>query len=402
LEILTHFQKIDEDRISRKYGNDIRTTREEDVNVYGINIDFVKENKNKSQWYYGIEVIHNNVLSSAFSENIITNEKTIASTRYPDNGSTLTSTAAYLTFKNNFTEKATYSLGSRYSYSMLKANFIDSTFVQLPFSEITNNRGALTGNAGFVYHPNKKWNIQIAVSSAYRSPNIDDVGKVFAKDDYVMIPNDQLKPEFAYNGELGITRSFGNKDLVINAVGYYTILKNAIVRNYYSLNGLDSLNYDGDLLQIQANTNTAEAIVYGASFNLLAKLSNDFSLKSSLNYTLGTNVTEDIPLAHIPPLYGRSDIIVKSKPLTIAFYVKYQAWKWMSDYSLTGEDNESSATIDGTPSWQTYNISTAVELSKSFTLQAALENILDIHYRPFASGVSGAGRNFVVTLRADI
>src|SRR5665811_1215048 len=37
MEILTHFQKIDEDRISRKFGKDIRTTNNEDVNVFGIN-----------------------------------------------------------------------------------------------------------------------------------------------------------------------------------------------------------------------------------------------------------------------------------------------------------------------------------------------------------------------------
>jgi hemoglobin/transferrin/lactoferrin receptor protein len=402
MEILTHFQKIDEDRISRKFGNDIRTTREEDVNVYGINIDFVKDNKKKSQWFYGLEAIHNNVLSSAFLENIITKEKTIASTRYPDNGSTLTSSAAYITFKNNFTKKATYSLGARYSYSMLNANFADTTFVQLPFSEINNSRGALTGNAGLVFHPNKKLNIQLAFSTAYRSPNIDDIGKVFAKDDYIIIPNDQLRPEFAYNGELGITKSFGDKNLIINTVGYYTVLKNAIVRNLFSLNDLDSLNYDGEMLQIQANTNAAEAIVYGASFNLLVKLSKEFSLKSSLNYTVGKNVTEDVPLAHIPPLYGRTDIIVQSKPLTIAFYAKYQAWKWMANYSLTGEDNEGSATKNGTPAWQTFNVRTALELNKSFTIQVALENILDTHYRPFSSGVSAAGRNFVFTLRADI
>jgi hemoglobin/transferrin/lactoferrin receptor protein len=29
-----------------------------------------------------------------------------------------------------------------------------------------------------------------------------------------------------------------------------------------------------------------------------------------------------------------------------------------------------------------------------------LENILDHHYKPFASGISAPGRNFMVTLRA--
>mgnify|MGYP000151658336 CR=1 FL=1 len=39
-------------------------------------------------------------------------------------------------------------------------------------------------------------------------------------------------------------------------------------------------------------------------------------------------------------------------------------------------------------------------LSDSFTVQMALENILDQHYKTFASGLSAPGRNFIVTLRA--
>ncbi len=402
VEILTHYQKIDEDRITRRFGNDIRTTREEDVNVYGVNIDFFKGNPNKSQWYYGVEAIHNNVKSTAFSEDIVTSEQSIASTRYPDNGSTLTSTGVYLTFKNNFTEKFTYSLGARYSYSMLTASFADTTFIKLPFSEINNNTGALTGNAGIVFHPNAKWNIQLAASTAYRSPNVDDVGKVFAKNDYVLIPNNELKPEYAYNGELGITRSFGKEALVINVVGFYTVLRNAIVRDFYSLDGLDSLTYEGDLLRIQTNVNANEAVVYGTSFNLQAKLSKEFSIKSNFNYTVGRNTTLDVPLGHIPPFYGRTDLIVHSDPLTLAVYAKYQGWKWISEYSPFGEDNEDKATIDGTPAWQTFNIRAEMRIAKSFSIQAALENMLDVHYRPFASGVSGSGRNFIFTFRANI
>ena len=402
VEVLTHYQKIDEDRISRRFGNDIRTTREENVNVYGINIDFIKDNENKSQWYYGIEAIHNNVISTAFSENINTSEQTSASTRYPDNGSTLTSAAAYLTFKNNFTKKATYSLGARYSYAMLTASFTDTTFIKLPFDEIKNSNGALTGNAGLVFHPNKKWNIQLAISTAFRSPNIDDVGKVFAKNDFVLIPNDQVTPEKAYNGEIGITRSLFKEKVVINAVGFYTILQDAIVRDFYSIDGTDSLEFDGELLQIQTNTNAKQGVVYGTSLNLKAELSKEFSVKSSLNYTIGRNVTDDLPLGHIPPVYGRTDLIVHSAPLTMSVYAKYQFEKPIADYSPTGEDNEHKATIDGTPAWYTFNIRAQMQLSKSFSIQAALENMLDVHYRPFASGVSGAGRNFIFTLRADI
>lgn len=402
VNILPHFQKIDEDRITRRFGDDLRVVREEDVSVGGINIDFIKNNKNK-HLYYGAEVIHNIVESKAYAENILTNEKSAASTRYPDGGSTLSTAGVYVSFKNNFTPKATYSIGGRYSYNSLKSNFKDTTFVNLPFAEITNNNNAATGNVGIAYHPNEKFKIQTSLSTGYRSPNVDDVGKVFAKDDYVMVPNGQLKPEVSYNAEAGITKTFGeNKELIINVVGYYTILQNAIVRDFYTLNDEDSLDYDGETLKIQTNVNANEAIIYGTSFSLEAKLNKEFTLKSTFNYTVGENTTFGVPLGHIPPFYGRTDLIVHSDPLTVAVYAKYNGWKWIEQYSPFGEDNEDQATVKGTPAWQTFNIRVAMQLSKSFTLQAALENMLDIHYRPFASGVSAPGRNLVLTFRADI
>ena len=399
-EIIASFQKIDEDRINRKFNDPNRITRNENVNVYGLNADFHKKNSNLSEWFYGLEIIHNTVSSSAFSQNTETLIKSDAQTRYPDGGSTLSSAGAYLSYKNQFSEKATYSLGTRYSYSILNADFIDTTFIQLPFNSINLNNGALTGNAGFVYHPNDTWKIHIGLSTAYRSPNVDDVGKVFAKRDYVLVPNDQLKSELAYNAELGITKGFIDNKIKINIVGFYTILKNAIVRDFYQLNGQDSIDYEGETLQIQANTNTSQAIVYGTSINLYAQISEEFSLKSSLNYTLGENTASNVPLGHIPPIYGRTDLILTSGPLTAIFYAKYQGWKKIADYSPTGEDNEEKATVDGTPPWQTFNMSAAMKIKKSFMLQIALENMLDSHYRTFASGISAPGRNVILTVRA--
>jgi hemoglobin/transferrin/lactoferrin receptor protein len=355
-----------------------------------------------------VEAIHNDVISSAFSEDIMTNAQSTASTRYPDNGSTLTSLASYISFKNSWTKKVTFSLGARYNYSVLTASFKDTSFIKLPFTKIKNNNDAITGNAGVNFHPNKRWNIQLAISSAFRSPNVDDVGKVFAKNDYVLVPNEKLTPEKAYNAEVGITRAFGKEDLVINIVGFYTLLEDAIVRNFYTINGEDSLSYDGETFQIQTNMNENQAVVYGMSLQLKAKLSNELILKSSLNYTRGRNVTANVPLGHIPPVYGRTDLILRSAPLTVAFYAKYQFDKLFIDYSPSGEDNENQAAKDengaifGTPAWQTLNLRAEMQLSKSFSLQVALENMLDVHYRPFASGLSGAGRNFIFTLRANL
>ena len=44
------------------------------------------------------------------------------------------------------------------------------------------------------------------MTTAFRAPNIDDIGKIFESEPgLVVVPNGKLKPEYAYGGELGVT-----------------------------------------------------------------------------------------------------------------------------------------------------------------------------------------------------
>ena len=78
--------------------------------------------------------------------------------------------------------------------------------------------------------------------------------------------------------------------------------------------------------------------------------------------------------------------------------------KSAEDYSLSGEDNidKSADPINGlSPAWQILNLRTSYQISKRIAAQAAVENLFDTHYRVFASGLSSAGRNLRLTLRAS-
>ena len=93
----------------------------------------------------------------------------------------------------------------------------------------------------------------------------------------------------------------------------------------------------------------------------------------------------------------------------------YNGRKAIEEYDIaSGTDNEEESPLEwvlteegnwiedyqGTHSWYTLNLSAMYRLSDSFTIQMALENILDQHYKTFASGLSAPGRNFIVTLKA--
>jgi hemoglobin/transferrin/lactoferrin receptor protein len=82
-------------------------------------------------------------------------------------------------------------------------------------------------------------------------------------------------------------------------------------------------------------------------------------------------------------------------------YTLFNGKKKLEDYSNSGEDNLQYATVDGMPAWYTLNLRAAYQFNKYVQLQVALENILDRNYRVFASGMSSAGRNLMVTLRGN-
>jgi hemoglobin/transferrin/lactoferrin receptor protein len=53
------------------------------------------------------------------------------------------------------------------------------------------------------------------------------------------------------------------------------------------------------------------------------------------------------------------------------------------------------------PSWWTLNLKAGFQLTNVVNLQAGVENILDIRYRPYSSGMVAPGRNFIVAVRAN-
>ena len=53
------------------------------------------------------------------------------------------------------------------------------------------------------------------------------------------------------------------------------------------------------------------------------------------------------------------------------------------------------------PSWYTLNFKAQYLLSNTFTVTTGVENITDQRYRPYTSGISGAGVNFIIALKAN-
>jgi len=150
--------------------------------------------------------------------------------------------------------------------------------------------------------------------------------------------------------------------------------------------------------------NADEAYIQGLSLSFLADVNKNFSIKSSINYTYGLykDKLKDtlVPMDHIPPVFGQTSFLYHYKKFESDFYIRYNGWKRLEDYSPSGEDNLPQATIYGMPSWYTLNFKTSLQANSFLKLIFGVENIMDVHYRTFASGVSAPGRNFVFAVRA--
>lgn len=422
--IIVGYQKIGEERITRKFNNDYRTTRNEEVNVLTFNADMFKKIDSARSFQYGAEATYNDVASSAVATNVWDSTESYASTRYPDDGSQVQSAATYFTYKWWLNKKILLNAGLRYSQISMASKFKENNTYNFTFDKISINTSAFNGSAGLVMRPSEFWQFNISTSTGFRAPNVDDYGKVFSKDDYVVVPNPDLVPEFVKSAELGIIKKFKDKVTQVKLLGYYTSLANAIVRRDYQLNGEDSLVYDGDTVKITANTNANSAIIYGAFLGIKIRISKAMYLESNVNYTVGEDLTDKVPLSHIPPVFGKSGIYYefqkgkRLKPMKLSLFSYYNGWKRLSEYGSASVDNLSEATADGMPAWYTINFNGSYEFKiktpyyeeeqimqhmrnhRILMLQVGVDNILDTHYRNFASGISAPGRNIILTLRA--
>jgi len=403
-------QNINENRVKRKFGSNSRSSNSENVKVYGFNVDLVRIIDSASQLFYGVELTHNDVISTAFTEDITTGDIGYESTRYPDGGSTMSTGAFYLSYARTF-KKLIAKIGGRYNYNSVQARFVNDSFVALPFESINTTNQALSGNLGLVYLPTKNFRSNFNVSTGFRSPNIDDFGKIFKKEDFVVIPNNNIAPEYAYSAELGFSKTFQREYhsnganiykvnfLTIGATGFCTVLDNAIIREDYELNGLDSLIYEGENRKIQTNINAEQAIIYGGSGRIKILFTKNIHLSSSINYTKGYLTNSKDPFAHIPPLFGKTRLLFEKENWDIELFSHYNGWKRKADFAAGTSDNPQEATVDGSPSWYTINVRASLSLNEFITLQLGLNNLLDQHYKMFASGISAPGRNIMISGR---
>lgn len=403
------FQNFQESRWDRDFQSNIRNIREEAVDMYSFNLDFEKTISSRTELFYGIEYVYNSIMSYGNEENISTHTVLPTVTRYP-NGSSWQSAAVYTSIKYKPNPKFVFQSGLRFNHVASKANFEENNvFLNLPFESNKTIAGAVTGTAGVSWSPNNLLQWKLNASSAFRAPNIDDIGKVFdSEPGSVVVPNENLRPEYAYGGELGL-RLNGNNKFILDLNTYYTYLDNALVRKDFSLNGNTEILYDGELSNVQAIQNASKAWIYGFEVGLQINFNKQFKLTSQYNIIGGTEDDQgiEVPVRHVAPNFGNTHFVWSTDKFKIDVFANYNSELSFNELAPSEIEKDYIYALDEngnpySPKWYTLNVRTQYQINASTSLTASLENITDQRYKTYSSGIAAPGRNLILSLKYSL
>lgn len=402
VNVTAYKQVVQESRMTRKFNNPYRNYRIEDVVVWGFNADGEK------RWQgnvlrAGIDGSIQGVQSNAFKQHVMDawDQRPIDS-RYPGGVNQMKSLAVFATHVNEINEHLTLSEGFRVGLSQLYSEFTDSTFFPFPFQHINQAMPVASGSMGMIYSPHDRLKYTVSATTGFRAPNIDDVAKVFnTSPGRIIVPNPYLRPEQAFTLELSKTKVFdkgSNYELHV----FSTSLTDALVIQPSGLYGSDSIVYNGEMSQVLSQSNMGHAYLLGFSASAMHVFSREWKAEGNMHLVKGRMLSQDMkvmPMDHIPPMTYKASLNYTKGIFRADLFLLGAGWKHIDEYLLTGEDNARYATPVGMPSWQTVNMHLSMRLKQGWYFQSGIQNIADLQYRTFASGINAAGRNLIFSIR---
>ena len=418
--LIIAYQNIRESRIKRKFSSLDRQSQEEYLNLLSVNGDFDFNIKNHS-FSYGFEGTYNDIYSIGYSQKLLLNQNKIIdldirlpiTSRYPSAGSSYKSIAAYINWIWDIEDNLTLSVGMRLTKTLLNAKWKEINNINSLLSNVNLNSIALTETLGLTYRPKKNIQWSFIISSGFRNPNIDDIGKVREQNGFLLVPNSFLKPEYAYNFETGFTKFLNNSKDYISLRGFTTLISRHIVRSNYSIfsdkttSDDSTIIYNNEEVKTLANKNLGNRYIFGGSFDCYFTFTKNIFLKNSITITEGNKNKKYGPLPSISPIFGFLSINYRHSFFKLSSIVNFSGSKDPKKYSFGGEDGlEETPIIEGsneikyagTPSWYDFSIIGDYIINKKLKINFGAYNLFDFHYREFGSGISAPGRNIQIGL----
>lgn len=405
--LIVAYQNVKESRNNRKLNDPWLGTRNERVNILNVNTDW-ERHLGTHYLHAGIDANFQWLQSTAHRTNIDTGEIQPLDTRYPDGGNHMHNADIFIAHTWEINDRWRLNDGARIGYSWLRSKFTSKEFFPFlaeNFGVVDQRNFTYSLSAGIAYRPGNDWKLGLNIATAYRVPNIDDIGKVFdSEPGMVVVPNPNVKPEKTISADFNVA-TLKNNLVEWSAAIFATYMFDAIALAPAKVDGESRLEYDGEMSDIYANRNNRLAYIVGGSTSINVSISRNFSANGTVTYTYGNIIgrhgEKEEPLDHIAPLFGKVGFAFasNSRKIKAEVFSLFNGKKPLSRYNLNGEDNISYATSlgldgEGLPAWFTINMNVSWSPNRYVTVCGGVNNILDTEYRVFASGINAPGRNF--------
>jgi hemoglobin/transferrin/lactoferrin receptor protein len=375
--LLASLQNTEEGRNSRRNGTSVLRVENDKVRSLGLSLNVLSKFRANTEGGYsansGIEIYDDFVKSSRTDIDEKTNVSTTKRGLYP-NDSKMTSFSAFSIHNVNF-KKWQLTYGGRLNGYTIQVQ--DETL-----GKSTLTPSAFVWNASILRGVTENFNVFISANSAFRAPNIDDLGTLGIVDFRYETPNFSLNPEKSYNYQLGF--KYKNERLQGETYLYKNALRNIIAR----------VRVDTQTLQgypLYQKENVEKGSIQGVETAWQWAILRGLTLDAGMTYNYGQNLTKNEPIRRIPPLNGRFALnFIKKSWLLTAEYLG--ATK--QDRLAQGDKDDNRIPKGGTPAWSVINIYGGYSY-KNIRLNIALQNLLNEDYRTHGSGVNGVGRSVV-------
>ena len=380
IKFIQSLQYSNEERESNKLNNPIYKYEKDQVKSYGTSIDLYSNPTKKWQINSGIDYNADKVESALIDKNLMTKVSVNKRGLYPNNSSY----TSFSIFNLHKIDVGKWHIEGGIRYNSFGIQLTDSSI-----GEVNINPSALVGNAGVSYKINTSNLVYASIASGYRAPNINDMGTLGIVDFRYELPSNSLEPEKSLNYELGY--KFNTKILQFDLSGFYLNLKDIITRQ--KVNGSIINGY-----QVYSKQNSDASCIKGFETNLALQLNEQFKWSSNITFTYGQNRTKNEPMRRIPPMFGQQELAWKKNNTQILIQHLFAG---KQDRLAQGDKDDNRIGKNGTPDWNTFNISLNQQFKHLF-IQVGGINLLNEKYKTHGSGIYAMGRTFSLLVQFNL
>lgn len=367
-------------RKNQKNGNPVQVTETDKTITTGLQINALSKISEYWDMTTGFEWYSDAVRSDKVEWNENTLLRTLKRGLYPDRSS-MQSWAAYNL--HTWTMKR-FNLTGGIRYNGFRIHVPDEN---IGASTVTPS--ALVGNLGVSFECIKGLRVYANTATAFRAPNVDDLGTLGIVDFRYELPNYQLQPEKSRNIEAGVKISTSR--VKANIAAYHLRLYDLIgrIRTADSLQGYP----------VYRKENITEAYIRGLEAQLEWRWNRRWLIAGHSTYTFGQNTTANEPLRRIPPFNGR--LFLQFSPKTNMAFRAESVFAGDQRRLAKGDVEDNRIADDGTPGWAIFNLAASYEY-RFCRLTTEFHNILNEAYRIHGSGVDGIGRSVWIRLAVQL